>query len=551
MEQTFHRLRAGLGPINGWLIGAVFVAALVLMPLISVLVMAMGGARTDWVHLWSTIMPRYISNSLIMMLGVGAFATLIGTTMAWIIASRNFPGRWFLQYAQMMPLAIPSYVAAYALVDSLEYSGPLQSLLRDIFGWQTARDYWFPEIRSKWAGIFVMSMALYPYIFLLAKGSFQAQGASTSDVARALGCSPRQAFWRVSLPMARPAVVAGAAIVMMEVLNDFGTVEFFAIQTLTTGIFSLWLEASDRGGAAQIAMMILALVLILAVVEKTSRRRRRFHGLVKSDRPLQRVAVSGLRGWGLTALCALPFLGGFVIPLGVILSRVEPGGWVDDGLWQAARNTASLGSSAAVLAVLGAVFLTQSVRYSPGRWITRITPVTTIGYAAPGAVLAIGILFPLAALDHRLADGIEAFTGMDPGLLLTGTAFSIVLAYVVRFFAIAQGAVESAMAQITPSMDDAARSLGRGRWTILRRLHLPLIRGSIATALVLIFVDSVKELPATLMLRPFNFDTLATRVYSFASTEDLERAAPAAILVTLAGLVPILILAWTGNRTVR
>ena len=244
----------------------------------------------------------------------------------------------------------------------------------------------------------------------------------------------------------------------------------------------------------------------------------------------------------------MPFLGGFVLPLGVILSRVQPGGWVDDGLWQAAANTTLLGSSAAVLAVIGAVFLTQAVRYSPGPVLARITPVTTIGYAVPGAVLAIGVLFPLAALDHRLADAIATVTGVDPGLLLTGTAFSLVLAYVVRFFAIAQGAVESAMSQVTPSMDDAARSLGRGRWTILRRLHLPLIRGSIATALVLIFVDSVKELPATLMLRPFNFDTLATRVYSFASTEDLERAAPAAVLVTLAGLVPVLILAWSGSR---
>ena len=533
---------------SGWVIGASCVAALVILPLVSVGVMALGGARTDWAHLWSTIMPRYLLNSVVMMLSVGALATLIGTTMAWIIASREFPGRGFLQFALMMPLAIPSYVAAYALVDALEYSGPVQSLLRDMFGWQTARDYWFPEIRSRWAGVWVMSLALYPYIFLLAKGSFQAQGASTRDVARALGCNPRQAFWRVTLPMARPAVVAGAAIVMMEVLNDFGTVEFFAIQTLTTGIFSLWLEASDRGGAAQIAVMILVLVLVLALVEKTSRRRRRYHALVKSDRPVTRIAVRGGRGWALSLFCALPFLGGFVLPLGVILSRVQPGGWVDDGLWQAAANTTLLGSSAAVLAVIGAVFLTQAVRYSPGPVLARITPVTTIGYAVPGAVLAIGVLFPLAALDHRLADAIATVTGVDPGLLLTGTAFSLVLAYVVRFFAIAQGAVESAMSQVTPSMDDAARSLGRGRWTILRRLHLPLIRGSIATALVLIFVDSVKELPATLMLRPFNFDTLATRVYSFASTEDLERAAPAAVLVTLAGLVPVLILAWSGSR---
>ncbi len=537
--------------ISWWLIGALFVTALVLMPLISVAVLALGGATTDWGHLWSTIMPRYLSNSVIMMVGVGASAVIIGTGTAWIIASRDFVGRRFLQYALLAPLAIPSYVAAYALVDMLEYSGPVQSVLRDMFGWQTARDYWFPEIRSKWAGVLVMSMALYPYIYLLAKSSFETQGAATLDVARALGCTPRRAFWRVSLPMARPAIAAGAAIVMMEVLNDFGTVEFFAIQTLTTGIFSLWLEGSDRGGAAQIAMMMLGIVLVLALLERASRRSRRFHGLSRSDQPMRRQVASPMVGAGLAVLCLIPVLIGFVLPVMVIWSRVQGDAWSDPSLWIAARNTAVLGLSAAVLAVMGAIFLTQAVRYSANKLVARLTPITTIGYAAPGAVLAIGILFPLAALDHSIADGIEALFGVDPGLLLTGTAFSIVLAYVVRFFAIAQGAVESAMGQVTPTMDDAARSLGRGRWAILRRLHIPLIRGSIATALVLIFVDAVKELPATLMLRPFNFDTLATRVYNYASTEDLERAAPAAIIVTFAGLIPVLILAISAHHAAR
>jgi len=533
--------------VSFWVVGALCVAAIVVMPLVAVAVMAVSGAQTDWAHLWATIMPRYLGNSLTLMIAVAIGAGFIGTGTAWLVASRDFYGRRVLQFALMAPLAIPSYVAAYALVDTLEYSGPVQSVLRDIFGWQTARDYWFPEIRSKWVAALVMSLALYPYVYLLATDAFRGQGAATRDVARALGAGPVAVFWRINLPMARPAIVAGLAIVMMEVLNDFGTVEFFAVQTLTTGIFSLWLEASDRGGAAQVAMMMLGIVLILALLEKASRRRRRFHGLARGDRPMARRQVSGRAGALICFVCGLPVLGGFVLPLSVILANARADGWADTALWSAAANTATLGTAAAILAVAGAIFLTQAVRYTKNRMIARITPVTTIGYAAPGAVLAIGLLFPLAALDHQVANFIEAISGTDPGLLLTGTAFSIVLAYVVRFFAIAQGSVESAMAQVTPSMDDAARSLGRGRWTILKRLHLPLIRGSIATAMVLIFVDSVKELPATLMLRPFNFDTLATRVYNFASTEDLERAAPAAVLVTLAGLVPILILAARGR----
>lgn len=533
---------------DGWMAGAVLVAAIVVLPLVSVLVMAFGGSGTDWVHLWSTIMPRYLGNSLVMMVSVGVCAGVIGTGTAWLVASRDFPGRAVLQYALLMPLAIPAYISAYALVDTLEFSGPVQGLLRDLFGWQSARDYWFPEIRSRWAGVLVMSLSLYPYVYLMTRSSFESQGTATVDVARALGCSPRRAFWRVSLPMARPAIAAGVAIVMMEVLNDFGTVEFFAIQTLTTGVFSLWLEASDRAGAAQIAVMMLVIVLALALVEKGSRRRKRYHGLARSDRPMIRRQMTGMGRLVPTMLCTVPVIGGFVLPISVIVSLADPDGWADGGLWEAARNTVGLGVTAAVLAVLGAIFLTQAVRYAASRTITRITPVTTIGYAAPGAVLAVGILLPLAALDNRLADAILAMTGMDPGLLLTGTAFSVVLAYVVRFFAIAQGSVESAMTQVTPAMDHAARSLGQGRWTVLRRVHLPLIRGAVVTALVLIFVDAVKELPATLMLRPFNFDTLATRVYNYASTEDLERAAPAAVLVTLAGLLPILLLALRDRK---
>jgi len=496
-------------PFDGWSFGALIVAALVLLPLMSVAFMALMPSSSDWGHLWATTMPRYLGNSLTLMISVGLFSVIIGTGTAWLVVFRAFPGRSVLQYALMMPLAIPSYIAAYALVDFLEYAGPLQAGLRAMFGWETARDYMFPEIRSKWAAVTVMSLSLYPYVYLFARDAFEAQGANAVDVSRALGCTPFQSFLRVSLPMARPAIVAGAAIVMMEVLNDFGTVEFFAIQTMTTGIFSLWLEAGDRSGAAEIACLMLAIVLFLLLTEKFSRKKRKFHGLSKSTRPLVRHAASGPARWLPTFLCTLPVFLGFVLPVWVL---IEVG------------------------------------RYSKNRIVTHSVPITTIGYATPGAVLAIGILVPFALFDHLLADLIEMISGTDPGLLLTGSAAAIVFAYVVRFFAIPQGAIESAMTQVTPGMDMAARSLGKRRLGVLGRVHLPMVRGAIVTSMVLLFVDASKELPATLMLRPFNFDTLATRVYNHASLEDLEQAAPAALLVTLAGLLPILILSISRKR---
>ena len=539
--------RVGFWP-DGWSIGAAFIVAVVLLPILAVMVMALMPSTSEWGHLWATTMPRYLGNSLLLMVLVGLFAGIIGTATAWMVASWDFPGRRFLQFALLAPMAIPSYIAAYALVDFLEYAGPVQTALRSAFGWSSARDYMFPEIRSTWAAVMVMSLSLYPYVYLFAKGAFVGQGMNTIDVSRSLGCSPFKSFWRVCLPMARPAIVAGVAIVMMEVLNDFGTVEFFAIQTMTTGIFTLWLEAGDRSGAAEIASMMLVIVLALVLAEKLSRRRRRFHGLSRATRPLERRQAKGFKRWLMTVLCSLPVLLGFVLPVAIMVSVGDGRGWRDGALWAAASNTVLLGFAAATIAVIGAVFLSQAVRYSKRVWLSRLVPVTTIGYATPGAVLAIGVLVPLAAFDNALADLIERFTGVDPGLIFTGSALAIVLAYVVRFFAISQGAVASAMEQVTPNMDMAARTLGHGRMGILRHVHIPLIRRAVVTAMVLTFVDASKELPATLMLRPFNFDTLATRVYNHASLEDLERAAPAALLVTLAGLLPVLILALHRDR---
>ncbi len=533
-----------------WSVGAIVIAALVIFPLLSVVWIAFFPTENIWGHLVETTLPRYLKNSLILMFSVGIISAAIGTGAAWLVVTARFPFRRVLEWALLMPLALPAYIGAYALVDFLEYAGPVQTLMRGWFGWQDSRDYWFPEIRSMWAAIFVLSLSMYPYIYLLARAAFREQSANMIEVARALGSGPWAIFLRVALPLARPAIAAGMAIVMMETLNDFGTVDFFAVQTLTTGIFTTWLLGYNAGGAAQIACVILALVLFLAAFEKISRRNRRYHNLSSKRVPVSPVILSGGKAWLASVACFIPFAAGFAVPLSVIASHAfeNPDYWLDAGLWRATLNTLTLAGSAAVLTVLGALFLVYGARQSRSRLPRNLLPVTSIGYAAPGAVLAIGILFPLAAFDNTLADLIEGVFGWDIGLLLTGSAAAIVFAYFVRFFAIGLGSVDSALGRVTPSMDMASRSLGRGTGQTLREIHVPLIRGSVLIAGMLIFVDGVKELPATLILRPFNFDTLATRVYSEASLENLGQAAPAAIFVTIVGLLPVVLLARSSSK---
>ncbi|WP_375176066.1 ABC transporter permease [Pseudooceanicola sp.] len=540
-----------------WSAGAVVIAGVVLAPIIAVIWIALapggtaGAGPSVWGHLWATTMPRYLRTTVALMFGVGLLTAMVGTGAAWLIARYRFPGARWIEWALLMPLAVPAYVGAYALVDFLEYAGPVQTFLRGVFGWQTARDYWFPEIRSLGAAILVLSAALYPYVYLLTRAALREQSGGGEEVAMSLGVGPLARFWRVGLPLARPAIAAGVAIVMMESVNDFGTVDYFAVQTLTTGIFTTWLEANSAAGAAQIAGVVLALVVALVLVEKASRRRSRFYMLSSRHRPVLKRDLTGAAGALATALCLVPILMGFVLPAGVILHHALHAldAWVDPGLLLALWHTVTVGGIAALVTVLAAVFLVYGVRLSGRSLPRRLMPVTTIGYAAPGAVLGVGILIPLARLDHWLADGVEALSGVDIGLVLTGSAFALVLAYSVRFFAIAQGAADAGFGRVSPSLPMAARSLGRNRAGVLRAVYAPLVRGTLASALLLVFVDCVKELPATLLLRPFNYDTLATRVHEQASLEQLSRAAPGAVLIMLVGLVAVAFLARANQET--
>lgn len=534
-----------------WSAGSLAIAALVLLPIVSVLWIALHPTENIWPHMMATTLPRYAMTTAFLTSGVAVLSACVGTGAAWLVTMYRFPLSKALEWLLLLPLAIPAYVGAYALVDFLEYAGPVQSAMRGIFGWHSARDYAFPEIRSLGSAIIVLSAALTPYVFLLARSAFREHSGSVYEVSRALGAGPFARFFRVGLPMARPAIAAGTAIVMMETVSDYGTVSYFAVQTLTTGIFSTWLEAGNAGGAAQIASVVLLVVLLILAFEKSSRGKARYHSGARHPRPISAIRLTGWQAALALGLCAIPFLIGFVLPVGVIVSHAlgEPDQWLAPGLLAALKNTLTVAGLASAFTVTAALFMVYGVRLTGRRLPRMVLPLTTLGYAAPGAVLGIGILFPLAAFDNALADFILKVTGHEIGLLLTGSAFAIIFAYSVRFFAIAQGAADAAMGRVAPSLPMAARSLGQTLGGTLRRVYIPLIRGSVGTALLLVFVDCVKELPATLLLRPFNYNTLATRVHEKASLEQLEQASPAALLVIAVGLVAVLLMARSENAS--
>ncbi len=528
--------------LSGWSAAAAAIAALVMLPAVTIFWLALTPSENIWRHLIETVLPRYLGNSLILMASVGAIAVCLGTVTAWLVATYEFAGRRWLEWALLLPLAVPAYIAAYALSDFMDYAGPLQSGLRQVFGWSSSKDYSFPHFRSLGGAVLVLSMAFYPYVYILARAAFRDQSANTLDVARSLGCGPWSLFWRVALPIARPAIAAGAAIVMMEVLGDFGAVDYFAVQTLTTGVFSVWMQTSNPGGAAQIAGLILLMVLILVILEKSARKRQRFHALGKQQRALNRMKLTGFQAMLAQMACVVPVLIGFALPIAVLLGHGLAQNWFVPGLWLAILHTLEMAGLAAVLTVGAGLVFVYALRQMRSGW-QMLLPVTAMGYAAPGAVLALGILLPLAAFDTALADLMSAGFGANIGLVLTGTTAALVFAYCVRFFAVAQNSVEAALGRVSPGMDMAARALGQGPAGTLWRVHLPMIRSSILVAGLLIFVDAAKELPATLMLRPFNFETLATLTYNQASVENIVGASPSALIVTMIGILPVLILA--------
>jgi iron(III) transport system permease protein len=533
-----------------WTAGACGIAFIVALPVLTVLGLAFFPTENIWPHLWETVLPGYVLTTIELLSGAAVGTMLIGVSSAWLITMCNFPGRRIFEWALVLPLAMPAYVVAYVYTDILEFAGPVQAMLRDIFGWTSARDYWFPEIRSLGGAVVVMTMTLYPYVYLLARSAFLEQSSGIAEAARTLGCSPWAAFRRVSLPMARPSIVVGVSLVLMETLNDFGTVDFFAVQTLTTGMFNVWLVMNNTGGGAQIAVVMLIFVVFLLVAERAARRRRGYHDTTTRPGRTVRFELRGQRKTLAVLLCSIPILIGFVIPAALLVSYAVEfyGVSLNNRFPQAAFNSILLAALAAAAAVVIGLFLAYAVRLRKSATLRNLARFASLGYAVPGAVLAIGILFPFGAFDNAVDSFMRGTFGISTGLILSGTIVAILFAYVVRFLALAYGTLEAGLGRVTPHMDDAARTLNHGPAQALIKVNLPIIRGSIMTAAILIFVDCMKELPATLLLRPFNFDTLATYVYQFASDELLEECALGAVTIVAAGVIPVILLTRVMGR---
>lgn len=542
----------GLG-FDGWFCGAIACAVVVVAPVIAVVWLALFPSENIWPHLWSTVLGGYVRNTLGLMLGVAVGTLLLGVSGAWLVTMCRFPGVRVLEWALLLPLAVPAYVIAYVYTDLLEYAGPVQRGLRALFGWRSATDYAFPEIRSLGGAICMLSLVLYPYVYMLSRAAFLSQSTKMLDAASTLGHGPWRRFFSVSLPLARPAIVVGLAFALMETLGDFGTVDFFAVHTLTAGLYDVWLSMGNLGGAAQIATVMLAFVVLLTTLEAFSRRRQRQFQLRDKAEALERMPLRGWRAWGAALVCWLPLVAGFAVPASVLLFysvKHFEASWTPE-FHTYATNSLMLSGTAAAIAVAVASVLAYARRLRPGRTMSTSVRVASLGYAVPGAVLAIGVIVPLAAFDNGVDALMRQWFGVSTGLILSGTVFALLLAYVVRFMAIAVGTLEAGLGKVTPNMDMAARTLGHGRSATFFRVHLPIMRPSVLTALLIVFVDCMKELPATLILRPFNFDTLATNVYQFASDQLIEQASLGALCIVLVGLIPVVLLSRTIGSSRR
>lgn len=539
-----------LGRWNGltWL--TVVIALLVALPVVVVVAEAFTGTGELWSHLAETVLGRYVGNTLWILVGVTVGVLIGGVGSAWLVSLCSFPGRRVFEWTLLLPFAMPAYVIGYTYAGLFDYSGPLQTGLRDLFGWTSAAQYWFPDIRSLPGAIVMLVLVLYPYVYLLARAAFLEQSVCTLEVSRTLGCGPWRSMTRVALPLARPSIAAGTALALMEALNDFGTVQYFGVDTFTTGIYRTWLGQGSPAAASQLAALLLLFIFALLFLERWSRGRAAYMHMTNRYRPLPEYRLKGLRALAAWLFCLLPVLFGFLVPVAALTgwSIDTAGEVIDDRFLRLAANSFILAASAAVLAVGIGLVMAYAVRSRPTRVVRGATRLASLGYAVPGAVLAVGIVLPFAWLDNALDGWMRDSFGVSTGLLLSGTIFALLYAYLARFLPISYGAVESGLSRVTPHMDDAARNLGHGTRSILWRVHAPILRSSLLTAGLLVFVDVMKELPATLMIRPFNFDTLAIRTYEFASDEQLTGAAPSALAIVLVGILPVILLSRAISR---
>ncbi|PPR77739.1 MAG: hypothetical protein CFH01_01387 [Alphaproteobacteria bacterium MarineAlpha2_Bin1] len=526
-----------------WGVLGIVLTLIISIPIISIFFIAISPDSNIWKHLISTVLPIYTANTLLLMLGNIICVCIIGIPTAWLVTSYTFFGRNFFSWALILPLAVPAYIIAFVYTDIMEYSGALQIFLRNLFNWNNAQDYWFPNIRSIGGAIFVMSFVLYPYVYLLCRSSFQHSSARFYEVSRTLGYNVWSTFFKLSLPLTRPALVIGCSLVMMETLADFGTVDFFSINTLTLAIFNVWLGMGNAAGAAQISLVILFFVFALLYFEKSARNRKEYHTTHGNNIFIRRNSLKGYKSFIAFLICFIPLLIGFIIPSMILFYYSLLTLDISFGVsyYKLILNSFSLSFIASIVTVLAAIVIASGQRLYGNKFII-FTRISLLGYAFPGAVLALGIIIPLAYIDNYIDKLFYSYFNISTGLILSGSIFALLFAYLIRFIAIGYGAIDSGYLNINKNIDMASISLGIGKFLTIKKIHIPLLKSSILIASIIVFVDTMKELPATLILRPFNFDTLATNVYQLASDELLEQSSLSALTIVLVGIVPLIFL---------
>ena len=534
--------------IRAWWV--ITIAIVMALPILVILGFVLQPFNENWQHLLDNLLFEYVSNSLLLMLGVSVGVLSMGIIAAWLTSSCDFPGRSILSWALLLPLAIPAYIVAYTYTGLLDFSGPVQEQLRNWFDWGYG-DYWFPEIRSLVGAMCMLSLVLYPYVYMMARAAFLEQSVSVLDASRTLGYSPLKGFISVALPLARPAIITGVSLALMETLADYGTVQYFGISTFTTGIFRTWYGLDDSVTSAQLASLLLSFVVVLIFLERQSRQKAKFHNVSNGSGGAARFKLSGWKAFWATLACSLPVIFGFIVPAGQLLfwtiSTADQ--TLDESFFRLATNSLLLATVAALVAVCLALLLCYAKRLLNTPSVKGAVSVASMGYAIPGTVIAIGVMLPLAWFDNALDAWLTSAFGISSGLLLSGTLFALVFAYTVRFLSVSIQAVDAGLAKIKPSMDDAGRSLGLTPMSVLKTIHVPLMRGTVLTALLLVFVDVLKELPATLILRPFNFNTLAVRAYEMASDERLADAGAPALMIVVVGIIPVILLSRSIARS--
>ena len=528
----------------GWVVVVTAILALILLPLATIFYLALTPSENIWPHLARTVLPNVLFDTLVLGVGVSLISICVGTAAAWLVTMYRFPGRAIVDYLLVLPLAIPTYIVAYCYVDLLDYTGPIQSVLASTFGWQSPRQSWFPEIRSLPGAIFIIASVLYPYVYLTARASFVQQSICALEVARTLGRTSMGVFWSVGLPLARPAIAAGVVLVLMESLNDLGAVQHLGVDTFSASIYATWLQRSNLAGAAQLASLLLVFITLILLLERLARQGAQSHHTTGRYRAIPMERLEGSKGYLALFLVSFPFLLGFVIPVSVLLWHTlgHLTDALESGFLKAVGDSLVVSIAGALATVAIALIVAYARRVSPHRYFKSAVWLSGLGYAAPGTVLAIGLLFSLAGVDGWLSDKSEVLFGVSSGQIFSGTILAIIIAYVIRFCAVAMANLDAGLQRISPNLDAASRALGETALSTFWRVHMPLLLPAIGAAALLVFVDSMKELPATLLLRPFNFETLATHVYDLVALEQFERAALGSLAIVAVGIIPVLLL---------